>query len=144
MTANDLTLTHTRPAIGDDVSLWTDHNRRRRIALESPEDFIDLLCDRFPLVPRSYVALYLERTIVEHHIENPLIERYLEAELGSIAKYRELIRGFAAQGFQIAGQSVLDIGCSNGALPLACLGEGAASAMGIDVSPGRLDSAAVL
>lgn len=143
-TTNESSSFQTHPAIGADTRLWTDHDHRREVALENREGFTDLICDRFPLVPRNYIAYYLEHLVVEHHIENPLIERYLEAELGVVAKYREFIRDLAAGGLSVVGQSCLDIGCSNGALLLACLGEGASSAMGIDISSARLQGAALL
>ena len=144
MTANECSLSKAPPALGADARLWTDHNHRREVALDNQEGFVDLLCYRFPLVSRYYVERYLEHLVVEHHIENPLCERYLEAELGVVEKYREFIRDLVAGGLHISGKSCLDIGCSNGALLLACLSEGAASAMGIDVSPARLESAEIL
>jgi 2-polyprenyl-3-methyl-5-hydroxy-6-metoxy-1,4-benzoquinol methylase len=124
--------------------LWSDHDYRRRFAIANRDEFNRLISERFPLAPRSYVDSYIEHMIAEHHIENPLCELYLESELGAIGKYGELIRGFAEHGFDVKGKSCLDIGCSNGALALACLNEGASNSMGVDISQGRIDSAAML
>lgn len=127
-----------------DAKLWLDHDYRRRFAIANRDEFDRLIAERYPLAPRAYVETYIEHMIAEHHIENPLCERYLETELGAIAKYGEMIRDFAGHGFDVAGKSCLDIGCSNGALALACLNEGASRSMGIDISQDRIDSAAKL
>jgi hypothetical protein len=70
---------------------------------------IDVLCDRYALVSREYVAVYLDHLITEHHIENSLCERLLDTELGAVTKHRDLIRAFVEQGFQFEGQSCLDV-----------------------------------
>jgi len=128
----------------DSRRIWQDHAYRRAVAMERRQELIELLAARYALVSRSYIDLYLEHMVAEHHIENPLAERYLEADLGAPQKYLEFVQGLSDQGYPIAGRLCLDIGCSNGALLLACVEAGASDALGVDVSTGRLEAAACL
>jgi 2-polyprenyl-3-methyl-5-hydroxy-6-metoxy-1,4-benzoquinol methylase len=102
-----------------------------------------VVAGRYPLVPPSYVDRYLGTLDRDHH-GNPLAPLYVESELGAPQRQTELLLDLESAGVSVEGAQVLDIGCSNGALLLAARARGAARAVGVDVSEGRLASARIL
>jgi len=97
----------------------------------------------YKIVPENYIRRYLSH-IKQDHIHNPLATLYIESELGAPMRMLELIRILKDQGYDVNGKSILDIGCSNGALLLACHEYGAANLVGIDVDERRLNSGRLL
>jgi 2-polyprenyl-3-methyl-5-hydroxy-6-metoxy-1,4-benzoquinol methylase len=97
----------------------------------------------YKIVPEGYIRRYLSH-IKQNHIHNPLAALYIESELGAPVRMFELIRALKNQGYDVKGKSILDIGCSNGALLLACHEYGAINLVGIDVDKGRLNSGRLL
>jgi 2-polyprenyl-3-methyl-5-hydroxy-6-metoxy-1,4-benzoquinol methylase len=92
---------------------------------------------------RAYTEHYW-RHIVRNHKDNPLFDSYLESELGSLNRSRDYIRALCDHFddkdlFQ--GKECLDIGCSSGNSLIAFMESGAARAVGIEVSPGRYETA---
>ena len=97
----------------------------------------------YQIVPEAYIRRYLSN-IKKYHIRNPLATLYVESELGAPMRMRELIRTLRNEGYDVNSKSVLDIGCSNGALLLACHEHGAADLVGVDIDEGRLSSGMLL
>jgi len=97
----------------------------------------------YQIVPEAYIRRYLSN-IKKYHTRNPLATLYIESELGAPLRMRELIRTLRNEGYDVNGKTVLDIGCSNGALLLACHEHGAAELIGVDIDEGRLNSGKLL
>lgn len=107
---------------------------------ENMNKVVRVLADFYQHVPREYVERYLLH-IKKNHFNNPLATLYIEAELGAPKRQLEFVENLGNNGFDIKNKRILDIGCSNGALLLACLKAGATKVLGIDIDPNRLKSA---
>jgi len=104
------------------------------------EKVVDSCCEFYQCIPKYYVRNYIEH-IKEEHSENPLAMLYVESELGGPLNQIQLINALQQCGYTVANKSVLDIGCSNGALLLACYQLGAKKLIGVDIDSSRLQSA---
>jgi 2-polyprenyl-3-methyl-5-hydroxy-6-metoxy-1,4-benzoquinol methylase len=117
----------------DGAHFWAEMEAR-------PADVRQALYRRYSLVPRPYIDRYVDH-IRHEHGRNPLAPLYIESELGAPARQLLLLSELERHGITIAGKRCLDIGCSNGSLLLAARRKGAARAVGVDVSEGRIASA---
>lgn len=98
------------------------------------------LYERYPLVPRSYVARHF-LNFCRLNPGNPRALLYLDAELGAPDRGIALLEALASAGVSAAGARCLDIGCANGALLLAAAAQGASRCVGVEISPNRVQSA---
>jgi len=121
--------------------LFADHEYlKQALAADSLQLAAALQARRYPMIPREFVAQYLEH-LKREHLENPQAARYLESELGAPGRQAQFLGWLTAAGFRIAGRSCIDVGCNNGSLALACAAAGARRVLGVDVSAPRLASA---
>ena len=108
---------------------------------DHPERLADAFHTRYPFFPRDLVAEVVERFRAPPLRDDPLAMRYLDSEFTVFDAQVELVELLDRRGLGVGGRSVLDVGCSSGALLYACLERGAARAVGVDVDDGRLAGA---
>ncbi len=104
---------------------------------------IDELCKHYKLIPKEYVKKYINH-IKADHFENPLATLYIEAVLGAPLRQIELIKKLENHGFIFKNKTVLDIGCANGSLLLACYNAGAKKLVGIDIAAHHIEDAKMI
>jgi glycosyltransferase involved in cell wall biosynthesis/2-polyprenyl-3-methyl-5-hydroxy-6-metoxy-1,4-benzoquinol methylase len=133
-------------------SPWMDHRTEYAQKLKADHDFfvselstngealVKHYLAYFKIVPEAYIRRCLSHA-KRDLIHNPLATRYIESQLGAPMRMLDLIGMLKDHGYEVSGKSILDIGCSNGALLLACRGYGASNLVGIDVNEGRLNNA---
>jgi SAM-dependent methyltransferase len=73
-----------------------------------------------------------------YHLENPLAGLYIESTLGAPLRQESLISTLHNSGYSVENKRCLDIGCSDGALLLACQKYDPLQLVGIDISEGRI------
>jgi 2-polyprenyl-3-methyl-5-hydroxy-6-metoxy-1,4-benzoquinol methylase len=95
---------------------------------------------KYSLVNTLYIESYINH-IFKDHLDNPLAALYIESELGAPKRQLQLVNRLDKCGYVIKNKKCLDIGCSNGALALACSKFGASDVLGIDISEDRLKRA---
>ena len=106
----------------------------------SRSDVVRALYARYPLVPRSYIARHF-LNFTRGNPGNPRALLYLDAELGAPDRAATYLKALECVGVTVAGTRCLDIGCSNGALLLAAVAQGASRSVGVEISPHRLAAA---
>ncbi|MDM8542683.1 class I SAM-dependent methyltransferase [Desulfococcaceae bacterium HSG9] len=130
--------------ITDYVNKLKSDNEFFKFQIENKtKDVIHNLYKYYKLLPKEYVKKYIYH-IKEDHKENPLATLYIESELGAPLRQIELIKQLENNGYTLKNKSVLDIGCSNGALLLACHDAGANKIVGVDIDENRINSAKML
>jgi hypothetical protein len=73
-----------------------------------------------------------------YHLENPLAGLYIESVLGAPLRQENLISTLHNSGYSVENKKCLDIGCSDGALLLACQKHNPLQLVGVDISEGRI------
>jgi 2-polyprenyl-3-methyl-5-hydroxy-6-metoxy-1,4-benzoquinol methylase len=117
----------------DDVSaFWVQYRINQ-------EPIVAAAAARYPLIPRSYVTIYISS--LASIDGNPRVLEYLDAELGLPGRSLVTLDALVKSGVRVRDARCLDVGCSNGALLLAARTLGAGRCVGIDASAARLNSA---
>ncbi len=94
---------------------------------------------------KEYTALFLDY-MLHNHKDNPQFDLYVDAELGSLTRSRELIESlckYFRNSHFFSGKDCLDIGSSAGNSLIAFIESGAARATGIEISSQRYETALV-
>jgi SAM-dependent methyltransferase len=126
----------------DRLQRFRDHPEELRTELlHHPERLVRVLRTRYSCFPDDMV-----REVVRHFqapplVDNPLAMRYIDSEFAVVDAQLELMHLLDSCGLGVRGRTVLDIGCSNGALLYACFEYGATSGVGVDISEARLINA---
>jgi 2-polyprenyl-3-methyl-5-hydroxy-6-metoxy-1,4-benzoquinol methylase len=120
--------------------LKTDNNYFKEEMIQNMSKVIGAMHKSYRYIPKIYVKRYLTH-IKKKHLNNPQAMLYIESELGAPLRQLELIKNLEKCDYEIRDKNVLDIGCSNGALLLACMKWGANRLVGIEIDKNRLRSA---
>lgn len=113
----------------------------RQELCSSSERLVGQLHVRYPFFPKDVIQEVIQQFQVPPLLGNPLAMRYIDSEFAVVDAQIELMCILENCGLGVRDRSVLDIGCSNGALLFACFQHGAARAVGVDVNDSRLAKA---
>ena len=117
--------------------LFLDHSYLKTNLINNKDALCEVLFEKYKLVPLSYVKTYIDN-ICMYHLENPLAGLYIESVLGAPLRQENLISTLHNSGYSVENKKCLDIGCSDGALLLACRRYDPLQLVGIDISEGRI------